>query len=96
VFEVLEKSRDRYIHQEAATIVQDRSSIQPSRTLDMAQQVRSVAGKFGGKGIGAVLGLAGIGYAGSQSFYSGEYAFRFDTRSLRFDIHSYKLAANAS
>lgn len=39
----------------------------------MAQQVKNVAGKFGSKGIGALLGLAGVGYAATQSFYSGEY-----------------------
>lgn len=39
----------------------------------MAQQVKNVAGKFGGKGIGALVGLAGFGYAATQSFYSGMY-----------------------
>lgn len=39
----------------------------------MAQQVKNVAGKFGGKGIGALLGLGGFGYAATQSFYSGKY-----------------------
>lgn len=38
----------------------------------MAQQIRNVAGKFGSKGIGAALGLAGVGYAATQSFYSGK------------------------
>ena len=39
----------------------------------MAQQVKNVAGKFGGKGIGALLGLTGLGYAATQSFYTGKY-----------------------
>lgn len=39
----------------------------------MAQQVKNVAGKFGGKGISALLGLAGLGYATTQSFYSGKF-----------------------
>jgi len=42
----------------------------------MAQQVKNVAGKFGGKGIGALLGLAGFGYAATQSFYSVEGGHR--------------------
>uniref|UniRef100_A0A6G1SDL6 Prohibitin n=1 Tax=Aceria tosichella TaxID=561515 RepID=A0A6G1SDL6_9ACAR len=42
----------------------------------MAQQVKNVAGKFGGKGIGALVGLAGFGYAATQSFYSVEGGHR--------------------
>lgn len=40
----------------------------------MAQQMRNVAGKFGGIGIGAMLGIAGLGYGATQSFYSGKYS----------------------
>lgn len=43
----------------------------------MAQQVKNVAGKFGGKGIGALLGLTGLGYATTQSFYSGKFNLFF-------------------
>lgn len=39
----------------------------------MAQQLKNVAGKFGGIGLGAVLGIAGIGYGATQSFYSGKF-----------------------
>lgn len=42
----------------------------------MAQQVRNVAGKFGGKGVSALLGLSGLGYAATQSFYSVEAGHR--------------------
>lgn len=42
----------------------------------MAQQVKNVALKFGGKGIGGLLGLTGLGYAATQSFYSVEGGHR--------------------
>lgn len=42
----------------------------------MAQQVRNVAVKMSGKGLGALLGLTGIGYAGTQSFYNVEAGHR--------------------
>lgn len=50
----------------------------------MAQQVKNVANKFSGKGIGALLGLAGFGYATTQSFYSGKF-FTFLIFSLLFN-----------
>lgn len=53
----------------------------------MAQQVKNVAGKFGGMGVSALLGLAGLGYATTQSFYSGKlidtkYLFKFSAKCL--------------
>lgn len=42
----------------------------------MAQQVNSFASRFGKKGLGALLGLSGLGYAATQSFYSVEGGHR--------------------
>lgn len=42
----------------------------------MAQQIKNAAGKFGGKSIGTLVGLTGIGYAATQSFYSVEGGHR--------------------
>lgn len=47
----------------------------------MAQQVKNVAGKFGGKSVGALLGLAGFGYAATQSFYSGKISFKLKMKN---------------
>lgn len=42
----------------------------------MSQQLRNLMTKFGGVGAGAVLGIAGLGYAATQSFYSVEGGHR--------------------
>lgn len=42
----------------------------------MAQQARNMAMKLSGKGIGALVGLTGLGYAATQSFYSVEGGHR--------------------
>lgn len=49
---------------------------QKRQVYTMAQQVKNVAGMFGSKGVGALVGLAGFGYAASQSFYSVEAGHR--------------------
>lgn len=59
----------------------------------MSQQVRNVAGKFGAKTIGALLGLGGLGYATTQSFYSGKYK---KTNDMKMRLPSYKIDINTA
>lgn len=58
----------------------------------MAQQVRNMSVKMGGKGLGALMGLGGLGYALTQSFYSvegGHRAIIFNRiGGIQKDIHA--------
>jgi hypothetical protein len=57
----------------------------------MAQQVKNMAGKFGGKSISALVGLAGFGYAATQSFYSGKYLNSDSIDDTGKSLHKFSL-----